>query len=377
MDVFQSEVKWTKRLEKYFCEMGEKSICLSYLHKKCESRFTKKATYIDLPVIVLSTVAGTLSIGSSGLFQNNEQMASVGIGVLSLFVSVLNTVNSYFAFNRRAENHKICCFQFGKLHRFLEVEMALPREQRVKAKDLLKFTKEQYERLQEIAPLVPKDIIAGFKKKYRKLNIAKPEVAQGPRSLMLFDPQGEEGTMDVGIGGLSQSRMNRLNNMMNEVVGSTERDIESGLSSLDKGISKYTGTGIDINSIKDNAVEHATGILDNAPAPLKNMFRAASFFSSASGDDGDSSSVAQSIDIHREKELQKDKDDSEQDTICNENEESEEENVHTIIDEETKEVANMIDSIKIENDDGSEGTEQIGEVDVSGQELSEEINQED
>lgn len=371
MDVYQSEVKWTKRLEKYFCEMGEKSLCLSYLHKKCESRFTKKATYIDLPVIVLSTVAGTLSIGSSGLFQNNEQVASVGIGVLSLFVSVLNTVNSYFAFNRRAENHKICCFQFGKLHRFLEVEMALPREQRVKAKDLLKFTKEQYERLQEIAPLVPKDIIAVFKKKYRKLDIAKPEVAQGPRSLKLFDPDAEDGTVDIGIGGLSQSRMNRLNSMMNEVMAPSTRDIESGLSGITGNIkgnlSSLKGTGIDVNSIAEDALEKATGIVDKAPAPLKHMIRAASFLSSDSGDDdvASSSSIAQSdvVSEHDEKETR----------VV----EKDEENIRTIIDEETKNVAEMIDSIKIENDDGSEGTEQIGNVDVSGQELNDEIKQED
>ena len=186
MDVFQSEVQWSSRLEKYFCDLGEKALCLSYLHKKCESRFTKKSTYIDLPVIVLSTIAGTLSIGSSSLFQGNERLASVGVGSLSLVVGVLNTVNSYFAFNRRAENHKLCFIQFGKLHRFLEIEMALPREQRIKAKDLLKFTREQYERLQEIAPLIPKDIIAQFRKKYKKTNIAQPEIAQGPQPIKVF-----------------------------------------------------------------------------------------------------------------------------------------------------------------------------------------------
>ena len=195
MDI-TTNIDWTERLEKYFCDLGEKSLCFAYLHKKCETRYSKKATHIDLPVIVLSTLAGSLSIGASSLFPENEQTANMGIGVLSLFVGVLNTINSYFSFGRRAENHKLCFIQFGKLHRFIQIEMGLPREQRIIPRDLLKIVREQYERLNEIAPLIDKDIIEGFKKKFNKapyLEVAKPEICNGLEKIEVYAEQVELG----------------------------------------------------------------------------------------------------------------------------------------------------------------------------------------
>jgi len=62
---------------------------------------------------------------------------------------------------------------------FLAIELALPREERIAAGDLLKMTKENIERLLEIAPPVPDTIVSDFNKKFSKSDVAQPDICNG------------------------------------------------------------------------------------------------------------------------------------------------------------------------------------------------------
>lgn len=184
-------VEWTKNLENYFKEIGEKSLCLSILHKNSENKYSRKAQYIDLPVIIFSTVCGSLSLSAKSLFGvANEQIAMTGVGVLSLFTGVLGTIQAYFMFNRRAECHRNSYLEYSKLYRFCKVELGLPREQRITAKDLLKIINDQFERLNELSPMIPSDIISSFKPKLKKYpDVSVPEIANGLESIMIYSPR--------------------------------------------------------------------------------------------------------------------------------------------------------------------------------------------
>jgi hypothetical protein len=91
-----TDVRWSTSLENVLVTTGEKANGLSILHKKAESLYSQRRNFIDLPVIVLSSAVGFLSVGSSALFDGNQKYVSTALGVASLCVSVLNTVGSYF-----------------------------------------------------------------------------------------------------------------------------------------------------------------------------------------------------------------------------------------------------------------------------------------
>jgi hypothetical protein len=184
--VLSPSVGWTPVLENYFASTAEKSHCLSWLHKRAEAMFSHRTTYLDLPTIIIGAVNGFLSVGSKQIFPGDE-FASVYIGVVALFVSLLNTINSYFSWSRRAEGHRISALQYSKLYRFLSIEMSLPRHQRMSPAELLKYTKEAYDRLSEISPLVPRTIIEEFQKKFSNdKEISKPEETNGLEHVVVF-----------------------------------------------------------------------------------------------------------------------------------------------------------------------------------------------
>jgi hypothetical protein len=182
-------VTWNHRLEEYFASTGEKAHCLSILHKQAESIYDRRKVLIDIPVIVGSGVIAFLNAGSSAMFENETRISSIALGVGSLFVGVINTIGSYFQWSKRAEGHRIAAIQYSKLFRFLNVEMSLPRNERMTPKELLKWTKDQYDRLQEISPIIPRELIEKFKKDFDKPeynHISRPEEANGLEQIIIY-----------------------------------------------------------------------------------------------------------------------------------------------------------------------------------------------
>jgi hypothetical protein len=200
-------IHWTEMLEEYFASTGEKAHCLSWCHKQAEAMYSNRKTWIDLPVIIISGVTGFLSAGSTTMF-SNAAASSIALGVASLFVSVLNTAGSYYGWAKRSEGHRISAIHYARLYRFISVELALPREERMMPNDFLKYVKDQYDRLQEISPLLPPEVITSFQKKFEKeTEISKPEEANGLEKITVF--RGTE-NLDVSDPGDSRTPQFKL-----------------------------------------------------------------------------------------------------------------------------------------------------------------------
>lgn len=181
MDSLEGQtISWNSQLERIISDEGERSLCYSWLHSKSEKWYSKLNTFLTLPVIVLSTIAGAGSIGTQSLF-NGSGSANVVIGCISLSVATLNTVGSYFSWAKRSESHRIAGITYAKIYRFILIELALPRSERMTAKDMLKIVREQCGRLQETSPQIPDNIIEEFKAKFGTStpDVKKPEITNG------------------------------------------------------------------------------------------------------------------------------------------------------------------------------------------------------
>jgi len=187
-----SDIVWTAQLERIMQSEGEKALCNQILHRESETRYKRFADAVSIPVIVLSTVAGALSASSSSLF-GNSSVAPMAIGALSISVGVLNTIGSYFGWSIRATNHKVTSILYGKLHRTLMVELALPRSTRASAKEILRLTRDQIDRLSEISPQIDKVVIEAFKAKYSEYkDIHRPEQVNGLDRIIVYNPDEDD-----------------------------------------------------------------------------------------------------------------------------------------------------------------------------------------
>ncbi len=191
MDTGSHQITWNLQLEKIISEEGERSLCYSWLHSKSEKWYSNLNNYISLPVIVMSTLAGAGSIGSQTVF-GDSYTGNIVIGSISLFVATLNTISSYFAWAKRSESHRLASNSYGKIYRHILIELALPRKERIAAKDMLKIVREETNRLQEISPQIPDVIISQFHEKFKDVtDIKKPEITNGLDPIYIHPPDIE------------------------------------------------------------------------------------------------------------------------------------------------------------------------------------------
>ena len=195
------QVSWNSQLERIICEEGERCLCFSWLHSKAEKKFASLNIYISIPVIIMSTVAGSASIGAQSLFQGS-QLANFFIGGVSLSVGVLNTVASFFAWAKRTESHRISAVNYQKIYRFILIELALPRQERMAAKDMLKVVRDQCDRLQETSPQIPDTVLKEFKAKFGEStpDVKKPEITNGLDPISVYSIESATPvTIKIGV----------------------------------------------------------------------------------------------------------------------------------------------------------------------------------
>ena len=184
----ERDIHWSEPLEQLVAQEGEKCRGLAYINQKAEAYYARRANAIAIPVIILSTLAGTASVGSSSLFGNETQISSIVIGLVSIGVGILNTISSYFSFARKAEAHRIAYLQYSKLFSIIRVEMSLPRSERQEAERLLSQIRDGMERLEETTPSPPESILREFNAHFKDedKSISRPVQTNGLVKIQIY-----------------------------------------------------------------------------------------------------------------------------------------------------------------------------------------------
>lgn len=184
----ERDINWSSALEELVASEGEKCRGLAWINQRAETYYSHRANAIAIPVIVLSTLAGTASVGSSSLFGGETQISSVVIGLVSIGVGVLNTISSYFSWARKAEAHRIAYLQYSKLFSIIRVEMSLPRSERQEPEAILKQIRDGMERLAETTPSPPETILQEFNRHFKDedKSISRPVEVNGLQKVLIF-----------------------------------------------------------------------------------------------------------------------------------------------------------------------------------------------
>jgi hypothetical protein len=175
---------WNPAIESLIKSIGEKSLSLSWLHSRSEKRYSYLNNYLAIPSIILSTLAG---VGTTAF--GSDKNINLVMGGVSILVSVLTTLNSYFMFAKRAELHRITSIQYSKLYLMISIELSLPRDKRMSVKAYMKIVSESIQRLNEIQPQVPDSVIKQYNQKFKDEpdSISKPEITNGLVEILVFN----------------------------------------------------------------------------------------------------------------------------------------------------------------------------------------------
>ena len=106
------QINYNQDLEKLLAQSAEECESLGILHLASYEKYNLRSNYKNIPVIILSSGIGFIT----GIDVNYENM-NIILGIGSVFVGIIKSIDSYFQLGKRAEAHRLCALQYTQINK--------------------------------------------------------------------------------------------------------------------------------------------------------------------------------------------------------------------------------------------------------------------
>ncbi len=168
---------WKEEEELILRDWADKSQIYELFHAKAHAMYKKKNAGYVIPVIIISTLTGTANFAQSRIPEGFQGAYTMIIGGMNIIAAIVTTVSQFLKISELNEAHRVAALSWGKFYRNVRTDLTKHPLDRPDPHNTLKIAKEEFNRLLEISPLVPKTIIQEFNDKFQDNDeISKPEI---------------------------------------------------------------------------------------------------------------------------------------------------------------------------------------------------------
>ena len=185
---------WKEEEELLLKDWADKAQCYELLHSKSHGVYKQRHAYFVIPVIIISTLTGTANFAQDKITDtNNKNIFVMVTGGLNICAAIVSTIGQFLKISEMNEGHRVASYSWGKYYRHIRTELAKHPLDRINPTDMLAMAKEEYDRLLELSPMIPKQVIQEFNKTFMKNNkISKPEICDVIIPTTVFNMTKEE-----------------------------------------------------------------------------------------------------------------------------------------------------------------------------------------
>lgn len=173
-------VEWTSDHEQILIEWADKAMCYRWLHAKANIMFNSLNAWYTIPVIIISTLTGTANFAQERVPLKYQNYFVMLIGAFNILAGIITTIQQFLKITQLNEAHRVSSIAWDKFYRNIKIEIAKHPNERIDPKQMIKISKEEFDRLMETSPNIPEKIISQFKQNFNKLEIfnkiVKPEI---------------------------------------------------------------------------------------------------------------------------------------------------------------------------------------------------------
>jgi hypothetical protein len=173
-------VEWTPEHEQILIEWADKAMCYRWLHSKANVLFSRLNAWYTIPVIIISTLTGTANFAQGRVPLEYQNYFVMLVGGFNILAGIITTIQQFLKITQLNESHRVSSISWNKFYQNIKIELAKHPSERMDPKQMLKMSKEEFDRLIETSPNIPEKIIEQFKTSFDKADmfdrIIKPEI---------------------------------------------------------------------------------------------------------------------------------------------------------------------------------------------------------
>lgn len=163
------------------------------MHSRAYKKFARLHLYFSLPVILLSTVAGTANFATGSFPENIQSYVPLVTGAIGLISGAITTIAQFCKVPEQMEGHRAGAIDYGKLARSIEVELNLPiNDRHTSGQKFVDTCRKDLERLQSTCPDIPLRFVRQFDRRFKKKGIAMPGILHIRPVQIYREPVSEE-----------------------------------------------------------------------------------------------------------------------------------------------------------------------------------------
>jgi hypothetical protein len=178
-----NNIEWTTEHELILVEWADKAMCYRWLHSRSNALYSSLNAWYTIPVIVISTLTGTANFAQERVPVNYQNYFVMIVGAFNILAGIITTIQQFLKITQLNEAHRVSCIAWDKFYRNIKIELAKHPDERMNVTQMIKISKEEFDRLMETSPTIPNKIIQQFKFEFKHLDeiedipkIIKPEI---------------------------------------------------------------------------------------------------------------------------------------------------------------------------------------------------------
>jgi len=169
--------EWHQQQAKLLKNWAEVASSYRWMHNQAYMIYKKKNLYFMLPLIIMSTVAGTANFAQATFPESIRPYVPQIIGAINLIAAIMTTIYQFLKISEFMESHRISSINYGKLARTLTVELNLPiKDRNSGGAECVKNSRTEIDRLIEQSPAIPKNVLLQYERIFAGKGLSEPEI---------------------------------------------------------------------------------------------------------------------------------------------------------------------------------------------------------
>jgi hypothetical protein len=179
--------KWNQDDEFIVKEWADISKSYIYMHDQSFRLYNKLWLSFMLPIIFISSISSIANFSQSSIPVEYITLVSSVIGGFNIMSALITTILQFLKISETKESHRYASHGWSKFHRNITIELARSPDERTNKLKFFENFRNEYERLLDMAPTIPKKYINNFKSAYSSLdNFNMPDIVGKIRPTLIY-----------------------------------------------------------------------------------------------------------------------------------------------------------------------------------------------